>query len=82
MPPEKRFVTYIIISSSGSSFTSRWLHALYLAIDANFRLKLKARGIEDPELGSGWAYFVEQTDYEKHLRKHFDDKEVCFILLY
>lgn len=54
----------------------RWLHTLYLAIDANFRLKLKARNIDDPELGSGWAYFVEQTEYEKHVRKHFKEKEV------
>lgn len=55
---------------------SSWLFALFIAIDANFRLKLKARGIKDPELGSGWAYFVEQTEYEKHVRKHFTDVDV------
>lgn len=54
----------------------RWLHALFLAIDANFRLKLKNRGIHDPELGSGWSYFVETTEYEKHLRTHFEEGEV------
>jgi hypothetical protein len=47
-----------------------------LAIDANFRLKLKARGVNDPELGSGWAYFVEQIEYAEHIKKFFDQKEV------
>lgn len=54
----------------------RWLYALFIVINANFRLKLKARGIKDPELGSGWTYFVEQVAYEKHVRKHFDEKDV------
>ncbi|TDL13469.1 hypothetical protein BD410DRAFT_846920 [Rickenella mellea] len=44
-----------------------WLYTLILSIDANFRLKLKDRGIKDPELGSGWAYFVETDPYMGHL---------------
>lgn len=51
-----------------------------MAIDANFRLKLKARGVNDPELGSGWAYFVEQLDYAEHVKKFFGDKDVGLIL--
>lgn len=49
---------------------------MFLAIDANFRLKLKNRGIKDPELGSGWAYFVEEKKYNTHVKKHFQEKEV------
>jgi hypothetical protein len=49
---------------------------LYLATDANFRLKLKARGIEDPELGSGWAYFVEESEYAAHIKRNMKDKDV------
>ena len=43
----------------------RWLYCLFLAIDANFRLKLKARGIKDPELGPGLAYFVDTAKFQK-----------------
>jgi hypothetical protein len=53
-----------------------WLYCLFLAIDANFRLKLKARGISDPELGTGLAYFVDNTKFKKHLESHIDEAEV------
>ena len=41
----------------------RWLYSLFLAIDANFRLKLKARDIQDPELGAGLSYFVDPVKF-------------------
>lgn len=53
-----------------------------MAVDANFRLKLKNRGIHDPELGSGWSYFVEATRYEKHVRQFFNEGEVRCILVW
>ena len=54
-------------------YIHRWLYALFLAIDACFRLKLKRRGINDPELGSGWAYFVAQSEFQEHLLKFAED---------
>lgn len=51
----------------------RWLYSLFIAIDANFRLKLKTRGIKDPELGSGLAYFVNAKEFEAHLKDHIDE---------
>ena len=54
----------------------RWLYSLFLAVDANFRLKLKERKIEDPEIGSGWAYFVENDRYIEHVSQTTDDTEV------
>jgi len=54
---------------------------LFLAMDANFRLRLKARGINDPELGSGWAYFVEESDYAAHIKKNMEDKDVSLIFV-
>jgi hypothetical protein len=47
----------------------RWLYALFIAIDANFRLTRKAVSNDktDPGLGSGWAYFVEEKPYKDHL---------------
>ena len=55
---------------------TRWLYCLFLAIDANFRLKLKTRGIKDPELGSGLAYFVNTVKFQEHLKNHIHDNEV------
>jgi len=54
----------------------RWLYCLFLAIDANFRLKLKARGIKDPELGSGLTYFVNTATLQKHLKNCAHQDEV------
>ena len=54
-----------------------WLYALHLALDANFRLKLKDRGLVDPEFGPGWAYFVNEEKYKEEIAKHTDVIEVC-----
>ena len=56
----------------------RWIYGLYLALDANFRLKMKDRAIKDDiELGPGWAYFVHDAQYKEELVKHTDIIEVC-----
>lgn len=56
--------------------TPRWLYTYFLAVDANFRLKLKNRGINDPEVGSGWSYFVESKQYSRHISQATDETEV------
>ncbi|KAJ7059329.1 hypothetical protein C8F01DRAFT_989825, partial [Mycena amicta] len=50
----------------------RFLYSLMLALDANFRLKNRIRANErqDPSLGSGWSYFVENAAYKEHLRDY------------
>ena len=55
----------------------RWIYGLNLAIDANFRLKLKDHNVIDPELGPGWAYFVNEEKYQEEIKKHPQPKEVC-----
>jgi len=58
----------------------RWLYSLNLAIDANFRLKNKARtgGIEnDPPLGDGWGHWVPNEPYQQYLDKYSGRIEVC-----
>ena len=45
-------------------------------MDANFRLKQKSRGIQDPELGSGLAYFVNADKFEAHLKNHTNEEDV------
>ncbi|KAG1788040.1 uncharacterized protein HD556DRAFT_1434199 [Suillus plorans] len=48
---------------------TRWLYALFLAIDANFRLARKNVSSDqmDPGLNRGWAYFVEERQYKTFL---------------
>ncbi|KAH8112018.1 hypothetical protein DFH11DRAFT_1512109, partial [Phellopilus nigrolimitatus] len=49
-----------------------WIYMLVLAIDANFRLKSKDRGVSnDPPLGPGWGYLVDPVPYHEQLRVQF-----------
>lgn len=57
--------------------TISWLYGLFLAIDANFRLKRKAVSNDsvDPSLSSGWAYFVEDEAYKGFLDSNLDNTQ-------
>ncbi|KAG0695571.1 hypothetical protein DFH29DRAFT_984920 [Suillus ampliporus] len=62
--------------------TVRWLYGLFLAIDANFRLKCKAvlNDNVDPSLSRGWGYFMEEEAYKRFLRSSADsiqEKSTC-----
>ncbi|TDL14293.1 hypothetical protein BD410DRAFT_846162 [Rickenella mellea] len=54
----------------------RFKYALFLAMDANFRLKLKERGIRDEPLGDGWAYFVPSRPFKEHLLDYVGQPEM------
>ena len=56
-------------------FFFRWMYAQFIALDANFKLKLKNRQINDPELGSGWSYFVENSAYTQHVEGNENEEE-------
>ncbi|KAJ7257694.1 hypothetical protein C8J57DRAFT_1436922 [Mycena rebaudengoi] len=55
----------------------RFLYALFLAMDANFRLKRKDVSSEekDPGLGPGWAFFCEVKAYMDHVKQHWDQPQ-------
>ncbi|KAF7373737.1 hypothetical protein MSAN_00584800 [Mycena sanguinolenta] len=55
-------------------FVKRFLYALFLAIDANFRMKRKQVSSEDadPGLNNGAAFFSEVHTYMEHVREHWD----------
>jgi hypothetical protein len=54
----------LIPVSCVDDFTMRWLYSLILTINANFRLKNKARGINnDRPLSDGWGHWVLETPY-------------------
>ncbi|KDR67025.1 hypothetical protein GALMADRAFT_106020 [Galerina marginata CBS 339.88] len=50
----------------------RFLYTLFLAIDANFRLKRKmvSSHASDPSLSHGWSYFVEENDFKDFLAEY------------
>ncbi|KAG1847579.1 hypothetical protein F4604DRAFT_1883995 [Suillus subluteus] len=52
-----------------------WLYGLFLAIDANFRLKRHAVSSDetDPSLSQGWAYFVEEKSYKSYILDRIGD---------
>ncbi|KAG2086104.1 uncharacterized protein F5147DRAFT_748645 [Suillus discolor] len=54
-----------------------WLYGLFLAIDANFRLKRRVVSSDeiDPSLSQGWAYFVEEASYKSHISDRAEDTQ-------
>ncbi|KAJ6608385.1 hypothetical protein B0H10DRAFT_2068058 [Mycena sp. CBHHK59/15] len=52
----------------------RFLYALFLAMDANFRLKRKDVSTEekDPGLGDGWSFYSEVMKYMGHVKEHWN----------
>ncbi|KAF8429324.1 hypothetical protein L210DRAFT_3418879 [Boletus edulis BED1] len=55
----------------------RWLYGLFVAIDANFRLKRKTVSSDaaDPGLSRGWAYFVEELSYKSYLKDYLNEPQ-------
>ncbi|KAJ7794332.1 hypothetical protein B0H14DRAFT_2392601, partial [Mycena olivaceomarginata] len=53
-------------------FHKAFLYVLYIALDANFRLRRRDVSSEekDPGFMKGWAFFGEVTKYMAHLEKH------------
>ncbi|KAF8874974.1 hypothetical protein BD779DRAFT_1613491 [Infundibulicybe gibba] len=50
----------------------RWRHALFLGIDANFRLKRLnvSSNLRDPSLTRGYAYFVDEQPFMQFLEEY------------
>ncbi|KAG2353921.1 hypothetical protein BDR07DRAFT_1454304 [Suillus spraguei] len=60
----------------------RWLYSLFVAIDANFRLKrcIVSKDAVDPSLSCGWGYFVDETAYKTYITDHgmvAQEKSTC-----
>ena len=63
-----------------TDYLYRDVDALFVALDANFRLRRRAVSNDqsDPSLSQGWAYFVEDTAFKKYLCDRKDDtQEAC-----
>ncbi|KAK0471641.1 hypothetical protein IW261DRAFT_1344265 [Armillaria novae-zelandiae] len=62
----------------------RWLYRLFVAVDANFRLRRLnvSDELNDPSLNQGYAYFVEEEGFKAHLKEYGDiipeeEKSTC-----
>jgi hypothetical protein len=72
--------SWCLCGAIGVSDPIRWLYALRLTIDANFRLKNKAHGIKnDSPLGDGWGHWVLAEPYDSHIEKFGHVSEVGVI---
>jgi hypothetical protein len=67
----------ISINVDSQQIQIRYLYGIYLAIDANFRLKRKDVSTEerDPGLGNGLAFFGDVKAYMEHVRRNWDQKQ-------
>jgi hypothetical protein len=60
------------------------MNTLYLGLDACFKLKLKDRGLNDPDLGTRLLYFVNDSKYRAYLsdcNARNVPEEVCLLLV-
>ncbi|KAJ7434267.1 hypothetical protein B0H11DRAFT_2164741 [Mycena galericulata] len=55
----------------------RHLYALFLALDANFRMRRKKISSEekDPSLGDGWSFYGKIAPYYDYLAKNWNQKQ-------
>ena len=61
---------------------TRFLYILYLAIDANFKLKGKQRHLKDIELMPGWSAYVSEKEYQQHIATYVDQTEVSVFFFF
>ncbi|KAF8907161.1 hypothetical protein CPB85DRAFT_1223639 [Mucidula mucida] len=61
------------------SAEKKFIYILFLAIDANFRLRnaVVSTAERDPPLGDGWAFFVEQAPYNEHVRSFVSQEDMA-----
>ncbi|KAA1479670.1 hypothetical protein DENSPDRAFT_886961 [Dentipellis sp. KUC8613] len=54
---------------------AQWLYEESVSMDACFKPKLKAHGLQDLELMPGWLYFVEDEKYHTFIGTHVEEQE-------
>ncbi|KAH6887831.1 hypothetical protein BKA70DRAFT_1235793 [Coprinopsis sp. MPI-PUGE-AT-0042] len=53
-----------------------FIYTLFLAMDANFKLKGKDCKLTDLEMTPGWSYCVNEHKYQQHLLEFADEAEI------
>jgi hypothetical protein len=76
---------YVILKSPCFLFScpTRFLYMVFIAMDANFRLKnqLVSNYSQDPGLGIGWAYMLPREDYEGYVLSQVNNEDVSSVSL-
>lgn len=54
----------------------RFLYTLYIAVDANFKLKGKQHHLDDVKLMPGWCAYAPKTPYQSHIANNVKQPEV------
>ena len=60
-----RYLQYVPYLTNHLPFS--WINTLYLSLDANFKLKQKNHGFNDPLLGNGHSYMIADDALKKYL---------------
>ncbi|SJL19078.1 uncharacterized protein ARMOST_22686 [Armillaria ostoyae] len=83
-PPPDRYDAFLRIMREWRHLEKRWLYRLFIAVDANFRLRRLnvSDELNDPSLNQGYAYFVEEEGFKVHLKEYGDiipeeEKSTC-----
>ncbi|KAJ7025298.1 hypothetical protein C8F04DRAFT_1191646 [Mycena alexandri] len=74
----KEFYMSIVRESDNTGrCLSEFLYALFLALDANFRMRRKKVSSEekDPSLGDGWSFYCEIAPYYSYLAANWKQKQ-------
>ena len=66
---------HYIYCCTHSSVVVSWKNTLFLGIKTCFKLKLKDHGFDDPELGTGLAYMVNEGPYQAYLDANANSNE-------
>ena len=71
-------IPHVFLLLYSSTVIVRWKNTLFLGIDACFKLKLKERGFNDPDLCAGLAYMVNEDQYQAYLDANVGVTELVF----
>ena len=74
-------VSYLWLRSEFWLTLYRDVDVLFIALDANFRLRCRAilSNENDPSLSQGWSYFVEETTFKTYLHDHKNNIQEVYI---
>lgn len=80
-PPRTNNRSMLFLSVYSSKPVVSWKDTLFVGIDACFKTKLKDRGFNDPDLGTGLAYMVKENQYQEYLalNPEFDEPVSCVL---
>jgi hypothetical protein len=77
----KAYSMFFFALNTDSNATDRFKYALFVSMDANFKLKRKInKSAHDVSLSDGTSSFVESELYRLHLASYTDEAEVFIVL--